>query len=98
MEEAGAYRAWGLTFLRFSGVGAMGVEVGLGARSERLLLREPLVVLGLEGCAGGGGAAGLGEGLSCCGFFFFLVGVGASYVKKDSKDMVGVSKSSLSSS
>lgn len=31
------------------------------------------------------------------GFFFFLTDVGASYVRKDSKDMVGVSKSSSSS-
>lgn len=30
------------------------------------------------------------------GFFFFLTDVGASYVRKDSKDMVGVSKSSSS--
>ena len=30
-------------------------------------------------------------------FFFFLTDVGASYVRKDSKDMVGVSKSSSSS-
>lgn len=31
------------------------------------------------------------------GFFFFLTDVGASYVRKDSKDMVGASKSSSSS-
>lgn len=31
------------------------------------------------------------------GFFFFLTDVGASYVRKDSKDMVGVSKKSSSS-
>lgn len=31
------------------------------------------------------------------GFFFFLTDVGASYVRKDSKDMVGVSNSSSSS-
>lgn len=31
------------------------------------------------------------------GFFFFLTDVGASYVRNDSKDMVGVSKSSSSS-
>lgn len=31
------------------------------------------------------------------GFFFFLTDVGASYVRKDSKDMVGFSKSSSSS-
>lgn len=30
------------------------------------------------------------------GFFFFLTDVGASYVRNDSKDMVGVSKSSSS--
>lgn len=30
-------------------------------------------------------------------FFFFLTDVGASYVRKDSKDMVGVSKYSSSS-
>lgn len=31
-------------------------------------------------------------------FFFFLTDVGASYVRKDSKDIMGVSKSSSSSS
>lgn len=58
--------------------------------------------------AGGGGTGALREdeewlGRLCDeeddeeGFFFFLTDVGASYVRKDSKDMVGVSKSSSSS-
>ena len=59
----------------------------------------PLVLLGVEGgLTAGGGWVGCKAWDRRGGFFFFLLGVGASYVRKDSKDMVGVSKVSTSSS
>lgn len=41
-------------------------------------------------------AAAAAAAAAANGFFFFLTDVGASYVRNDSKDMVGVSKSSSS--
>jgi len=93
-----------LTLLRFSGVGAAADE--LEPEWGLLVLWAPFDLLALEeeeeetGAEEGWREDDVEEewdGRPCdvedgkFGFFFFLTGVGASYVRKDSKDMVGVS-------
>lgn len=74
------------------------MEAGSG-----LLLRVPLALLGLEEAGAAGVRTGKGgvmwweEWVGRLGFFLFFVGVGASYVRNDSNDMVGDSKGSSSS-
>lgn len=80
-----------LTFLRFSGT--VGVDTDAVDGSGRLKL-VPLALLDLEDTE----AAGVTGWDGRESFFFFLLGLGSSYVRKDSKDMVGASKEWSSSS